>query len=101
MLQSLSDFLYVEWLGDLVIAWSWLWPIAEMLHFLGLAVLIGVTGLFDLRMLGVAKGVPPSALHRLMPWALAGFAARSTTWQRGIALCPSAHPRSCHGAAST
>lgn len=74
MLQALSDFLYIEWMADLVIAWSWLWPIAEMLHFIGLALLIGVTGLFDLRLLGVAKGLPTAALHRLMPWALVGFA---------------------------
>jgi hypothetical protein len=73
MLQAISDFLYIEWLADLVIAWSWLWPIAEMLHFIGLALLVGVTGLFDLRLLGVAKSIPPAAIHELMPWALAGF----------------------------
>jgi len=73
MLQSLSDLLYVEWMAHLVSEWSWLWPIAEMVHFIGLALLIGVTGLFDLRLLGVAKSVSPAALHRFIPWALVGF----------------------------
>jgi hypothetical protein len=73
MLQALSDFMYVEWLADLVVEWSWFWPILEMLHFMGLALLVGVTGLYDLRLLGVAKSVPINALHRLIPWALVGF----------------------------
>jgi hypothetical protein len=79
MLQALSDLLYVEWMANLVSAWSWLWPIAEMLHFVGLALLVGVTGLFDLRLLGVAKNVPAAALHRFMPWALVGFGLCAVT----------------------
>jgi hypothetical protein len=73
MLQSLSDFMYIEWLADLVIKWSWFWPILEMLHFMGLALLVGITGLYDMRVLGFAKSVPLAPLHRLMPWALVGF----------------------------
>ncbi len=73
MLEALSDFLYIEWLGRLVNEVSWSWPIMEMLHFMGLALLVGITGLYDLRLLGVAKSVPLAPLHRLMPWALVGF----------------------------
>lgn len=73
MLQALSDFLKIEPLADLVIEWSWFWPICEILHFFGLALLVGITGLFDLRMLGLGKSVPLAPLHRLMPWAVAGF----------------------------
>jgi hypothetical protein len=29
--------------------------------------------LFDLRVLGVAKGVAPAAIHRLVPWGIAGY----------------------------
>jgi hypothetical protein len=52
----------------------WLWPLFETLHFLGLSMLIGTVGFFDLRVLGVAKAIPPAALHRLIPWGLGGFA---------------------------
>ena len=73
MLRALSDFVYIEWLGKVVNDVSWSWPILEMLHFVGLALLVGITGLYDLRLLGFAKSVPLAPLHRLMPWALVGF----------------------------
>jgi hypothetical protein len=79
MLQAFSDFLYVEWLADLVVAWSWFWPILEMLHFIGLALLVGIIGLYDFRLLGVAKSVPLTALNQLIPWALVGFAITAIT----------------------
>jgi hypothetical protein len=57
----------------------WGWPIAECFHFIGLCLLFGTVGLFDLRMLGVARGVQLRALHRLIPFGLAGFAMSITT----------------------
>ena len=49
------------------------WPLVESLHFIGLSLLIGTVGLFDLRLLGLAKGIPFSALHRLVPWGITGY----------------------------
>ena len=57
----------------------WGWPIAECFHFIGLCLLFGSVGLFDLRMLGVARGVQLRALHRLIPYGLCGFAISITT----------------------
>jgi hypothetical protein len=51
----------------------WGWPAAESLHFIGLTLLIGTVGLFDLRLLGLAKRIPIAALHRLVPWGVLGF----------------------------
>ena len=51
----------------------WVWPACEILHYLGLSLLLGTVGLFDLRVLGMAKGIPPSAIHRLIPWGIAGY----------------------------
>lgn len=53
---------------------TWGWPAAESLHFIGLSLLIGTVGLFDLRLLGLARGIPASALHRLVKWGVLGFA---------------------------
>ena len=53
---------------------SWGWPTVESLHFLGLSLLIGCIGLWDLRLLGVARGIPMDALHRLVPWGVGGYA---------------------------
>jgi hypothetical protein len=51
----------------------WAWPVLESLHFMGMSVLIGTVGLFDLRLLGFARGVPFAALHRLVPLGIAAY----------------------------
>ncbi len=66
------------WLHSTGISWimthtKWAWAASETLHFMGLTLLIGTVGLFDLRLLGLAKGVSPAALHRLIPWGIGGF----------------------------
>jgi hypothetical protein len=53
---------------------AWGWPAAETIHFIGLCLLVGAIFLFDLRLLGYAKRIPIGALHKLIPWGLAGFA---------------------------
>lgn len=52
---------------------KWAWPICETLHFLGLSMLIGAVGIFDLRLLGAAKRIPIAALHRVIPWGVSGY----------------------------
>jgi hypothetical protein len=51
----------------------WGWPAAESIHFIGLNLLIASVGMFDLRMMGVARGVTMSAMHRLVPFGVAGW----------------------------
>jgi hypothetical protein len=58
---------------------EWAWPLAESLHFIGLSLLAGTIFLFDLRLLGVANRIPLLALHKLIPWGLAGFGLNLTT----------------------
>ena len=57
----------------------WAWPIAESVHFLGLCLLVGCVGTFDLRLLGLGRRVPIAAVHRLIPWGLLGFAINITS----------------------
>lgn len=64
---------------DAVMRSAWAWPIVESLHFLGLCLLIGAIGTFDLRLLGIARRVPIAAMHRLVPWGLLGFAITVAT----------------------
>jgi len=67
-----------QWANDLGIAAfmqsPWGWPLVEVFHFIGLCLLFGAVGMFDLRMLGVARGVSLRQLHRLIPFGVAGFA---------------------------
>jgi hypothetical protein len=51
----------------------WAWPMAESIHFIGLTLLVGTVGMFDLRLLGVAPQIAPAALHKLIPYGVAGF----------------------------
>lgn len=57
----------------------WAWPLCETFHFIGLCLLVGVVGSFDLRLLGLAKGLPVGPLRRLLPWGVFGFVLCLTT----------------------
>src|SRR5690606_31220805 len=53
---------------------AWGWPIAEIVHFTGLCLLMGTVGMFDLRMMGLVRGLSMAALHKLVPFGVLGFA---------------------------
>lgn len=57
----------------------WAWPLAETLHFAGLGLLIGTVGLVDLRLLGVVRGVPLSAVREFIRWSIVGFGINLVT----------------------
>ena len=68
---------FVSWmqttsLSHAIVSYLWVWPAAESAHFIGLALIIGTVGFFDLRLAGAFKSVPVSAAHDLMPFALVG-----------------------------
>ena len=52
--EALREF--ARWLSTTTLAdymnGAWEWPIAESLHFIGLSLLIGTIGVFDLRLDG-------------------------------------------------
>jgi hypothetical protein len=52
----------------------WAVPLWKTVHVVGMAMLMGVVVAVDLRIFGVAKGLPIRPLQRLMPWAAGGFA---------------------------
>jgi len=58
---------------------KWWWAFIMDLHFLGLVLLIGTVGALDLRIMGFARQLPLEPLHRLVPWALAGFGINLVT----------------------
>ena len=59
----------------------WLFPAIETAHLLGMALLLGTIGAFDLRLLGWALQRTPlsEAARRLLPLAWAGFAVQVLT----------------------
>ncbi len=70
---------FASWLHATPLGWAasggvrWLEPACKTLHFFGLVLLFGSVGVFDLRMLGMAKGLPAGPLRRLTPYAVLGF----------------------------
>ncbi len=87
MVQALLDFSQRSGIYDFMNS-AWGWPTVESLHFMGLSLLIGTVGLFDLRMIGLAKGIPMNALHRLVPWGIAGYALNVTTGFMFVSTAP-------------
>ncbi len=70
-------------------AWWWLVPLCKTLHYFGITGLAGVVGLVDLRIFGVAKGLPLRPLQRLMPWAAASFLVAAATGYALLRISPS------------
>ena len=57
----------------------WIVPVWKTVHYFAIAALVGIVGLVDLRIFGVAKGLPLRPLQRLMPWATAAFAVSAVS----------------------
>ena len=52
----------------------WVYPIAEFLHIVGFVLLVGSAVAFDLRLLGLSRGISVSALAgHVLPWARVGL----------------------------
>ena len=79
LLHAASAVLTSTALSDYMRQSPWMWVICESLHFIGMSLLIGTIGLFDLRLMGFAKKVPVRALHRLIPIGIAGFTLNLAT----------------------
>lgn len=70
---------WLEWLEKS--AWAagirqslWLYPALEIVHILGIVLLVGAAFLFDLRLLGFSRNLPVTALSKhLLPWSQRGL----------------------------
>lgn len=70
---------WLEWLEKS--AWAvgirqslWLYPALEIVHILGIVVLVGAAFLFDLRLLGFARDLSVRGLSKhLLPWSQRGL----------------------------
>src|SRR5688572_21177292 len=78
-MQALADFLVSLGIGDFVAARDWVWPVCETLHFVGMCVLLGTVGVVDLRILGIAKGIPIQLLEKFIPLGVIAFIINLST----------------------
>jgi hypothetical protein len=57
-------------LAEAMRQWLWLYPTVEIMHILGLVVLVGAAALFDLKLLGFSPALPVHGLaNDVLPWA--------------------------------
>ncbi len=78
-MHDFSAWLEATRLSKALFGITWLWPLCESLHFLGLCVLIGGAGFLDLRLMGLFRGVALRDVRAFMPWAAAGFIVNLVT----------------------
>jgi len=55
------------------------WPIMLTTHAIGLAIVVGITFSLNLRLLGLYRTIPYTALHQLMSFAWVGIALNTVT----------------------
>lgn len=54
-------------------AHEWIWAVLQMIHYVGMSLIVGVIGTLDLRILGMFRSIPIAAFRPLVPWAVGGF----------------------------
>ncbi len=78
-METIADLVASESLAWFLNHYDWSWPVFEMIHFIGMAMLIGTVGLVDLRILGVIRGLPLAHMSVLLRIGVAGFIANAIT----------------------
>jgi hypothetical protein len=66
-------FAHDTWLGQIARDSSYVYTIGLVVHFTGLALLMGAMLVIDLTLLGLAPTIPPGAALKLLPVAIIGF----------------------------
>jgi hypothetical protein len=64
---ALMEALEASWFGTQVRTSTWIYPAASVLHVLGVAFLLGVIAVYDLRLLGGLRQLPIEPLGAYLP----------------------------------
>lgn len=83
-MNDILSWMETSALGQLMRDSVWLFPAAEILHFVGLSLLIGSVLVVDLRLLGVIRSVSYQAVYKFLPISLIGFGINLFT---GVLFC--------------
>lgn len=65
--------------GQLMRDVPWLFPTAEIFHFLGLCLLLGSLLVVDFRLIGFSRDVSIEAVHKFLPITATGFSINLVT----------------------
>lgn len=72
-MDAILHWIESSWLGVTTRDVVWLFPTFEILHFMGLCVLIGAVLVMDLRIIGVLRAIPMRQALSFTPIALGAF----------------------------
>ncbi len=67
--SSIADSAMNQWIAETI----WLWPVLEIIHFIGLSILLGALLVIDLRLLGMFRIYDAAEVKRLVPLVWLGF----------------------------
>lgn len=90
MIHQTLNWIHGTWPGQLVRNVFWLSPTLEILHFVGMALLVGGVSVVDARVLGLMSEVPLDRFKVFLLWALAGFALNLISGAMLFAAAPDA-----------
>jgi hypothetical protein len=66
-MEPITQLLTFKAMQHFVDGHSWVWPVCEMTHYVGMSIIVGFIGLTDLRILGLCKRLPIGALKPYVP----------------------------------
>jgi hypothetical protein len=78
-MDGFAAWLQSTTLSRSIVQYPWIWPLCEIIHFIGLTLVIGIAGFFDLRLMGFMRRVSVAAARDLMPLAITGFVINLAT----------------------
>ena len=79
MLESFAYSIVDSSLTEWIQLTYWLWPVMEIIHFIGLSLLLGGLIVVALRLAGHFRALNLAATHKLLPLVLVGFGLNLTT----------------------
>ena len=68
MIDWLATSAYADWVDE-----SWGWPLALVLHALGMALIVGPMAIIGLRLFGAFRTIPYTSLRKFIPWMWFAF----------------------------
>lgn len=68
MIDWLATSAYADWVDE-----SWGWPLALVLHALGMALIVGPMAIISLRLFGAFRTIPYTSLRKFIPWMWFAF----------------------------
>lgn len=73
MIQSLASSIADSGLNRWIAETYWLWPVLEIIHFIGLSIMLGALLIIDARLLGMLRTYDAESVKRLVPLVWVGF----------------------------